>query len=401
MEGNKSSGGLPEVRRQNRAHIREVIYRRAPVTRTEIASELGLTLPTVTTSVAKMLEDGLLLESPSPDSVGSAGGRPPLLLRFNPKAGYAIGVELGPYETAILLSDLEGTIVSKKVLPTAPADYEEMLCQLETELTPLLQNNPMGIGLGLPGFIRQDSGEIRTSVLDRRWNDRPIAADLSRRLGVPVIADNNVRMRARGQALFHGKETQDLFAYLFVSKGIACPLMIRGHVLSGSTSGAGELGHMVMQPGGPICPTCGKRGCLESLTGETAILRDCTEQLQYGHAGILAKICGENPPDIRAVLQAQQAGDTDIADVMENALRYLGLALANVVNLISPAQVLVEGYIFRYQPNQELLLKYARSHFFGLNAQEVQIRFLDFDRYGGALGAASAVIERFCIQGEN
>src|SRR5699024_8378480 len=116
-----------------------------------------------------------------------------------------------------------------------------------------------------------------------------------------VIADNNVRMRARGQALFHGKETQDLFAYLFVSKGITCPLMIRGHVLSGSTSGAGELGHMVMQPGGPICPTCGKRGCLESLTGETAILRDCTEQLQYGHAGILAKICGENPPDIRAV----------------------------------------------------------------------------------------------------
>ena len=73
MEGNKLSGGLPEVRRQNRAHIREVIYRRAPITRTEIASELGLTLPTVTTSVAKMLEDGLLLESPSPDSVGCYG----------------------------------------------------------------------------------------------------------------------------------------------------------------------------------------------------------------------------------------------------------------------------------------------------------------------------------------
>lgn len=399
MDGNKT-GGLSEVRRRNRTHIREIIYRRAPITRTEIAHELGLTLPTVTTSVAQMLEDGLLTETLMAEPAGSAGGRPPLLLRFNPEAGRALGVELGPYETAVVLTDLVGNPVAQTLLP-AVQEYDEMLEQLETALRPYLNEDKlMGVGLGLPGFVSRESGEVRTSILGRKWDNRPIAGDLSQRLGVPVMVDNNVRMRAGGQALFHGKETENLFAYLFVSKGIACPLMIRGRVLSGSTSGAGELGHMVMQPGGRICPTCGRRGCLESLTGETAILRDCTEQLQAGRARTLAAICGDQPPDIRAVLQAQQAGDPDIAEVMENALRYLGLALANVVNLISPAQVLVEGYLFRYESNKELLLKYARSHFYGLNEQQVQIRFLEFNRYGGALGAAAAVIEHFCIQGE-
>lgn len=399
MDGNKT-GGLSEVRRRNRTHIREIIYRRAPITRTEIAHELGLTLPTVTTSVAQMLEDGLLTETLMAEPAGSAGGRPPLLLGFNPEAGRALGVELGPYETAVVLTDLVGNPVAQTLLP-AVQEYDEMLEQLETALRPYLnEDKPMGVGLGLPGFVSRESGEVRTSILGRKWDNRPIAGDLSQRLGVPVMVDNNVRMRAGGQALFHGKETENLFAYLFVSKGIACPLMIRGRVLSGSTSGAGELGHMVMQPGGRICPTCGRRGCLESLTGETAILRDCTEQLQAGRARTLAAICGDQPPDIRAVLQAQQAGDPDIAEVMENALRYLGLALANVVNLISPAQVLVEGYLFRYESNKEMLLKYARSHFYGLNEQQVQIRFLEFNRYGGALGAAAAVIEHFCIQGE-
>ena len=399
MDGNKT-GGLSEVRRRNRTHIREIIYRRAPITRTEIAHELGLTLPTVTTSVAQMLEDGLLTETLMAEPAGSAGGRPPLLLGFNPEAGRALGVELGPYETAVVLTDLVGNPVAQTLLP-AVQEYDEMLEQLETALRPYLNEDKlMGVGLGLPGFVSRESGEVRTSILGRKWDNRPIAGDLSQRLGVPVMVDNNVRMRAGGQALFHGKETENLFAYLFVSKGIACPLMIRGRVLSGSTSGAGELGHMVMQPGGRICPTCGRRGCLESLTGETAILRDCTEQLQAGRARTLAAICGDQPPDIRAVLQAQQAGDPDIAEVMEDALRYLGLALANVVNLISPAQVLVEGYLFRYESNKELLLKYARSHFYSLNEQQVQIRFLEFNRYGGALGAAAAVIEHFCIQGE-
>ena len=347
-----------------------------------------------------MLEDGLLTETLMAEPAGSAGGRPPLLLGFNPEAGRALGVELGPYETAVVLTDLVGNPVVQTLLP-AVQEYDEMLEQLETALRPYLNEDKlMGVGLGLPGFVSRESGEVRTSILGRKWDNRPIAGDLSQRLGVPVMVDNNVRMRAGGQALFHGKETENLFAYLFVSKGIACPLMIRGRVLSGSTSGAGELGHMVMQPGGRICPTCGRRGCLESLTGETAILRDCTEQLQAGRARTLAAICGDQPPDIRAVLQAQQAGDPDIEEVMENALRYLGLALANVVNLISPAQVLVEGYLFRYESNKELLLKYARSHFYGLNEQQVQIRFLEFNRYGGALGAAAAVIEHFCIQGE-
>ncbi len=397
----KQSGGLSEVRRRNRAHIREAIYKRAPVTRTEIAEELGLTLPTVTTSVADMLEEKLLLEEPLPDAayLNGPGGRRPLLLRFNPDWGSAIGVELGPYDTGVLLTDLTGAPLKEALFPSAPEGYAETLDFLCEILRPFIAAAPrlLGIGVGIPGFIGSDTGIIRASSIRRNWNGKALAEDLSMRLSVPVRIDNNVRMRARGQALFHGNGLPDLFAYLFVSKGIACPLMVGGKVLSGSTYGAGELGHMVMQPDGPICPTCGRRGCLEALAGETAILRDCVNEMNFDRAPFLREITEGKTPSVNDILQAQQAGDPGVTAVMERALGFLGTAVANVVNLLSPAEVLVNGYIFRTEENRKLLLLKAQEHLYGLNAQEVQIHFLPFDRYSGAKGAAAAVIEDFCL----
>lgn len=398
MEGKKGRS-LPEVRRRNRICIKELIYRKAPITRTEVAEELGLTLPTITTSVAQMLEEGLLLEEPMSDAAyqAGAGGRRPLMLRFNPDAGYAAGIELGPYETSIVLTDLVGQPVAQQLFPQASDDYAEMLENLSGCMASLLEQVPreklLGIGLGTPGFVSREDGTIRASFRSG-WNGKNIAADLRERTGLPVLADNNVRMRALGQEMFHGKSLPDLFAYFFISKGIACPLMIGGNILSGSTSGAGEIGHMVIQPGGPICPTCGRRGCLEALTGETAIRRECAMLMKFGRAPILQAMAdGQQEPDIKTILRAQQAGDEDVREVMEKAVGYLGMALANVVNLISPAQVLVDGYIMQLAENREWLLAAARKHFYGLNAREVQIRFLPFDHYGGALGAAGSVIE--------
>ena len=403
MEGKKGRS-LPEVRRRNRICIKERIYRKAPITRTEVAQELGLTLPTITTSVAQMLEEGLLLEEPMSDEAyqSGAGGRRPLLLRFNPDAGYAVGLELGPYETSILLTDLVGQPVAQQIFPQASDDYGQMLENLSEHLNPFLSRVPreklLGIGLGTPGFVSREDGTIRASFRSS-WNGRNIADDLQKRTGLPVLADNNVRMRAQGQEMFHGDSLPDLFAYFFISKGVACPLMIGGNILSGSTSGAGEIGHMVIQPDGPICPTCGRRGCLESLTGETAIRRECATLMKFGRAPVLRAMTeGEQEPDIKTILRAQEAGDEDVREVMEKAVGYLGMALANVVNLISPAQVLVDGYIMQLSENREWLLTAARRHFYGLNAREVQIRFLPFDHYSGALGAAGTVIEQFCLE---
>lgn len=121
--------------------------------------------------------------------------------------------------------------------------------------------------------------------------------------------------------------------------------------------------------------------------------------LRFNRAPILRAMCRENlEPDMKIILRAQQAGDEDVRKTMERAVDYLGQALANVVNLISPAQVLVDGYIMQLEENRNRLLSITRRHFYGLNAQEVQIRFLPFDHFSGALGAAAAVINRFCIQ---
>ena len=168
MEGKKGRS-LPEVRRRNRICIKELIYRKAPITRTEVAEELGLTLPTITTSVAQMLEEGLLLEEPMSDAAyqAGAGGRRPLMLRFNPDAGYAVGIELGPYETSIVLTDLVGQPVAQQLFPQASDDYAEMLENLSGCMASLLEQVPreklLGIGLGTPGFVSREDGTIRAS----------------------------------------------------------------------------------------------------------------------------------------------------------------------------------------------------------------------------------------------
>lgn len=392
---NERYRGLSVVRQRNRQNLRALLYRRAPVTRNELADTLGLTLPTVTTSVARMLEEGILLETPAPDG---SGGRRPGLLRFNPDAGCALGVELGPYETAAGLYDLTGKSLAERRFPVSSPDYQETVDTLCTWLTSLqaeARTPLLGVGVGLPGFINRETGIVRTSRTG--WEGKPIAADLSQRLGLPVIADNNVRMRAGGEELFHGSSLPDLFAYFFVSRGVACPLLIRDELLSGSTSGAGEIGHMVVQPDGPICPTCGRRGCLEAVAGETAILRECSMLLQLNRASKLRELAGTAALDMGMVLKAQQAGDPDVIEIMERAVGYLGLALAGVVNLISPAQVLVDGYLFKLEVNRQRLLEEARRHFYGLNAQEVAVRFLPFDHFAGSRGAAAAVIDQFFI----
>ena len=188
--------GLSDVRRRTRRNIRSLLYRRAPVTRTELAEELGLTLPTVTTSVAGMLEEGLLVEQPAP----SGGGRRPNLLRFNPSAGYALGVELGPYETAVGLYDLTGEPVVRRIYPAASDGYDEMIETLAGQLAELAAIAPvpvLGAGIGLPGFVSREQGIVRASRTG--WTGKPVPATSLSGSGSPSSSTTTSGCGRRGR----------------------------------------------------------------------------------------------------------------------------------------------------------------------------------------------------------
>ncbi len=398
----KKGGGLPEIKRINRVHIKEMIYQRAPITRSEIADRLALTLPTVTTSVADMLAEGILCERELDSwSAGPQGGRRPAALDFVPGAAYALGAELGPYGTMAVVTDVRGNVVAKSKLPPAQDNYQQMLEALAAQLRELIRHLPgrrvLGLGVGLPGFIEAERGIVR-STLHPSWNARALAQDLSRALELPAVVDNNARMRLSAEAVFTRSWRPDVFAYFFISRGIACPVTLKTGVWTGCTAGAGEIGHMIVQPQGPKCPLCGHHGCLDAVASETAVLRQCREACREGRAPVLQRLAGERPLDMGLALQAQAQGDPAVCGIFEQAVRYQGIALANISNLLSPGLVLVDGYMMDCPQNQKRLREVASHYLYGLNSEEIRMEFLPFDQYRGARGAAARIVQKYWLE---
>lgn len=391
---NKKGSSLLETRRQNRMFIKDTIFRMDTITRTDLSRELGLTLPTITTSVNEMLGEGILEEVPLPESSRTnAMGRKPVAIRFRADAASAVGVELGPYATRAVLLNMKGEVLDSAEDKPGDEDYRTMLRRLADLIEELLRRakpqNLLGVGVGLPGFIESTKGIIRSNPR-KDWTGRHFAGDLEELLGMPVRIDNNVRLRAIGYEMgFHGRRP-DTFAYFYISKGIACPLMVKDDILSGYTAGAGEIGHTIIyveQDGIPV------QRCVDDLVGEKTILDRCREKMELGGAKRLKAIVEEAGEfEIKQVLQAQQQGDGDVCGILEEIMEYLGIALANVVNFINPGFVVVDGYIMKNDMNRSLLKRSAVNKFYGLNEEEVKLVFKPFLHDNGARGAAYFII---------
>lgn len=393
----KHTGGLAGVGAANRARIKQAIYRGAPVTRTQVARQLGLTLPTVTTAVAALLARGVLCEQPLAGwEAGPQGGRPPAALDFVPEAAFALGAELGPYATRAVAVDVRGNVAASADAPPAADDYDAMVDALAGLLRPLARGlagkTVLGAGVGLPGFVDTAAGVVRASSRPG-WAGRPLAADLAQALGLPVVIDNNARMRVSAEQLFSPAPRPDVFAYYFVSHGIACPVQVQGGVWGGATAGAGEIGHTIVQPGGPLCPRCGHHGCLDSVAGEGAVLRACRSALAEGKAPLLAARCAGRAPSVADVLAAQEAGDGDVDAILADAIRWQGLSLANIANLLGPGLVLVDSRLMARPENRRRLRQVTDHYLYGLNSGEIRLEFLPEDPLRGAKGAAARLVQ--------
>ena len=211
-----------------------------------------------------------------------------------------------------------------------------------------------------------------------------------------VEVENNVRARVICAELFDRIVQAEPFAYFFVSFGVACQMIIDGKVLYGQSAAAGEIGHTVVQRNGPVCPTCGNRGCLEALTGERAILQQCRDIMQTDAPTVLKELCPD-PAQLTMdqVLMAQEMGDGEVGQVIEDAIEYLGIALANTINLISPRAVVLEGRILSTPKNQARMLQVVEQYMFHIHSGITDFSFLPYDPDRGARAAAAVVVREF------
>ena len=422
----ESGNSLLETRRRNGILIKNKIFRTEHAMRGEIAKELGLTLPTITNSINEMIKEGVVEPEPLPEECLSGGyGRKPQMVRFRREAGYSIGIELGAYHTRAVLVNLRGEVVEERTRRKAALQYGEMLAQV-TELVdelcgcvPSLQKEEgklIGIGIGVPGFVDTEGGTIRQNFRGD-WNGRPLGADLRERYPVPILIDNNTRFRAMGYEMQLRGTRPKMFAYLFISRGLACPIMYNDLVLSGAGAGAGELGQTILLYAGvngeKRSVTADRNGSVtadrngsvtadqkrtvtaDQIASESALFERCMEEMERGRLLQLKKSCRDATElSIRQILDLQQAGDPEINALVEECIFGQALVMANVVNLLNPNTVVVDARMMSFPANREKLIRYARAHFYGMNAEDVEIRFHEYHSYDGALGAALGTIQK-------
>ena len=264
---------------------------------------------------------------------------------------YVVGIDLGGTKIYTALADSRGRIVAEARIPTGAGDGPEAVIGriVETynqvkDLTPVGVAGPAAIGIGSPGSLDPVKGVVFRSPNLSGWNNIPLREKLEQITGLPVYVDNDANLAALGEYFFGAGRGSRHMVYVTVSTGIGAGLILDGHIYRGAGGGAGEVGHMVLDPDGPLCG-CGRRGCLESLSSGTAMASRARELVAAGRGRAILREAGGNPGDITAVsvAKASASGDPEATGIISTAGDYLGMGMANMVNLINPDRLVLGG----------------------------------------------------------
>ncbi|WP_053227753.1 ROK family protein [Solirubrobacter soli] len=329
-------GSLEALREQNLARVIAALRLGGSISRTELARRTGISRTTVASLLAALAEAGLVREEAAPSAPTSQGGRPPVLVALEPRSAVAIGVDFDHDGIRVAVADLSHTILADierdldvdadaaRALDVAVELVNEALASAKVSRTAVL-----GVGMSVPAPVEVSSGIVLEPSILPGWAEINPAEQLSKRLNLPVQADNDANLGALGEATWGAGRGCEDFVFLQVRTGIGLGLMLGGRIYRGAAGLAGELGHVTVDEEGPWCG-CGNRGCLQQFVSEPAILRTLASSQ-------------DPPPTIAAVVEAAKAGDRASLRVLSDAGRHIGEALAAACNLLNPQRVIIGG----------------------------------------------------------
>ncbi len=331
-------------RRANRARVVRALRERGAQSRSELA-EIGLSRSTVKSVVEELLEAGTIVEVPGPKDVPNAG-RPPTLVGLRGNLGLAVGVEIanGIIRAAVcnvaqelLLHDsvpMDDHTPPEAMLKTTATLIDHMLGQLGSA-----RGQVIGVGVAVPGPIQRRTGVNGRATTLKPWvniNTHAMAAEI---LQLPVVVGNDANLAALAEMRWGAARGLKDVAYVYTASGIGAGFILNGALYLGANGTAGELGHTTIDENGLVCE-CGGRGCLNTLANADAI----TQNLWRSHHDRLS---------IADVIKLAQMGDVGCRRVIADAGRHIGLATANMYNLLDPELIVLGGNL---APAGEILL---------------------------------------------
>jgi len=365
------------------------------VSRIELSRQLGLTRAGVSVIVTDLIRQGLVRESR--DHVG--GGRTPISLEINPEYGRVIGVDIGSTHVYCVLTNFLGQIQAETEAKINISDGPAICLPRIREIIfdwlntlGLSSKQILSFAVGVPGPVVTETGMVSGPPIMPGWDNFPIRNWLEENLDCPVSLGNDAEYGALGEWAYGAGRGERNLAYIKVGYGIGAGLLMDGHIYRGTTGSAGEIGHVTLVEGGPVC-TCGNHGCLEALAGGHSLVVRAVEGIQNGRRTMLSEISPLESITSNDVIRAARTGDLFSQQLVTESGYHLGTAIANLVNLFNPSIIVIGGGISQLG---DLLLdpirQTVRRRSLRVSWQSVRISAAVLGRRSSALGAAAQAI---------
>jgi predicted NBD/HSP70 family sugar kinase len=309
-----------------------LLQRFGPLSRAALAREAGFSRSTVSTAINGMIGRGLVVEGAHVRT--ETRGRPAQLVTLAPSAGTAVGIDFGFRHVRGVIADVSHNILGlaeieldidytfEAGLEAASAIVENVVGQAGLPMARLL-----GIGVGIP-CPTDLSGTTTRSAMIPTWNGIRLQEILAERFALPVHVENESRMAAWGEVVWGAARGVKNFVYLKLHSGVGGAVFVNGQCVFGCRGGAGEIGHVSLDPRGPIC-RCGNRGCLEVYAGIPAVL----QQLSRVHPDIT----------LARLLSLYRQEDPSVCRVVSEVAQKVGQAAGMLCNTLNPELLLIGG----------------------------------------------------------
>lgn len=390
----------------NKRSVIDMIRTKGPINKAEIARVTDLSIPTVMKLTDEFMKNGLI------HVIGkgaSNGGKRPELLEFISNVYYIVGVDVGRNTMKALVMDLNGGIINMQVSNTgndiSPQKIIERLIRLiESTISSsnISKDKILGMGIGMPGLLDVESGIVLFSP-DFHWENISLVEPIKRHFDMTIHLENSNRAQAMGEKWFGFGVDSDCLICVNIGHGIGSAIVEQGEFYRGSSGSSGELGHITMEKNGPQCD-CGNYGCLEILASGNAIAKNAKKRIQQGELSIILEMAGGelDAIDAKIVFDAAKKGDPLATRLVQDAVEYIGIGLANYINLLDPDMIILAGGVVNAG---DILLdgikKVVKARQMKLAGRKVKIIVSKLGADATAVGAASLILRRFIESGGN
>jgi glucokinase-like ROK family protein len=398
MPDYRSPANNPQyLRKLNQSLLLELLRAEGTLSRAEIARRLDVSRVTISSIIDDLINRQVIVEK---DNLPSSGGRRAISLELLPEACSVIGVSIGVEQTAVLAVNLGGAVLAdiEKELEADRGPLEILpqiadLARAAISKIGIDGRRLAGVGLAFPSPVLYEQGRTIKPSLLPGWENYPLREELSRLLNLPVYLENDANLGAYGEFRFGAGKGETNLAYISIGAGIGAGLVLNEHIYHGQFSSAGEIGHVTIEENGPPC-RCGNFGCLETVAGNQAVARRAQGAIFAGQRTALTHCQPYEAITARDVAKAARDGDPLSRQILFTAGKQIGLAVSNLINILSPGLILIGGEMAEMSDIfLEAIRGTVRTHSLPSLAEKIRIEKAALGYRSIPMGAAALALQ--------